>query len=78
MKGKELLEHLSKLTEEQLELPVYVNGDHGQSDIQAHWFDLSYTWAEEYEWDITEYNVDEDNIGEYETSELKQYISIGG
>lgn len=80
MKGKELLEMLQGLSDENLELPVYVYADHGQEYYQQCYFSIENTT--EYEYCLEDYYVHEDDLenwaedNEESVGSLKQFIAI--
>lgn len=74
MTGYELLEKLKDLSEEELECPVYVYADHGQTQQQANYFTMN--TATELDYDLEDYFVHEEDRGEYGADELKWFIEI--
>lgn len=82
MIGKDLLQELLKLSEEELLLPVYVYADHGQEYYQQNYFSIENTRS--YEYCLEDYYVHEDDIdqlrSEYEEDgeelELLKFIAI--
>lgn len=73
--GKDLLDTLSTLTEEELSRPVYVYADHGQEQYQANHC-LTEETTTSYEYCLEEYYVHTDDRAEYPTNELKRFIEI--
>lgn len=74
MTGQELLVKLSKFTEEELQLPVYVYADHGQSHMQAS--DVNLETATELGYDLEDYFVHPDDRKDHDESELLKFIGI--
>jgi hypothetical protein len=74
MKGKDLLQKLQGLTPEQLELPVYVWADHGQTTEAAAHFQLGF--CTEYDLYLDDVEVHPDDTSEYDEGELLQFIVI--
>lgn len=74
MTGKELLEKLKGLSEDELKYPVYVYADHGQTQQPANYFTLN--TATELGYDLEDTFVHEDDREDYDESELQWFIEI--
>jgi hypothetical protein len=74
MTGRELLKILEDLPEEQLNIPLYVYADHGQSTMQANGVEIGYTTA--YEYDLEDVEVSGESMGDYEEGELLPFICV--
>lgn len=74
MTGQELLCKLSKLTEEELQLPVYVYADHGQSHMEAS--DVNLETATALGYDLEDYFVHPEDRVNHDESELVKFIGI--
>lgn len=75
--GKDLLNTLSKLSEEELSRPVYVYADHGQEHYSADSIEVDEV-ATSLEYCLEEYYVHPSDLdgGEYEEDELNKFICI--
>lgn len=73
--GKDLLNTLQGLSEEELSRPVYVYADHGQDYYRADGIGIDETTTE-YEYCLEDYSVHEEDRSEYDEEDLKKFILI--
>ena len=73
--GKDLLNKLLTLTDEELEQPVYVYADHGQEHYRADTLLVGETTTE-LEYCLEDYFVHPEDRAGYEGIELKKFIEI--
>lgn len=76
MTGYELLKELQELSEDELNCPVYVYADHGQSPMQQNF--VSVLHCTSYEYDLEDSVICSEELQDYLDSgqEVKKFIEI--